>query len=185
MQGTWTMTSSRCNTVSAGGSLRPLLRCRALLYRALLYLALVCCPLLGGCCVTVPAADKYFDQSTPHNALRMFQYAIETKQYPAAYACLGAETQDSVSLAKFKLAVRFATLEQWDSLSLYDFIVNGVQHASLDHPQILGPGSHGVTVVFLPEDDDGTPVEQAVTMLREADGRWALDLLRIKGVHFP
>ncbi|MEM7166237.1 MAG: hypothetical protein AAF581_12275 [Planctomycetota bacterium] len=152
---------------------------------AVVMVCLSCVVLVAGCCATVPRAEKYFDRSSPHQALRMFQYSIETSQYDAAYACLGAETRAQFSPTKFKFAIRFAALEEWDDLSLYDFIVEGRQYPSLDVARIIGEGSHGVTVAYLLDDEEGTSVEQAVTMIEEQDGLWSLDLLRIKGVHFP
>ena len=133
---------------------------------------------LTGCCATVPAPEKYFHRMTPHDALRMFQYALETEQYDAAYTYLSSGTREAVSRTKFKLGIRFAEIEQWDGLSAFDFVVDGYQIPTVNYPNIIGPNSFGVTVAY--GDDD---YEQAITMLKE-DALWCVDLLNIKGFTF-
>lgn len=133
-----------------------------------------------GCCITPPPAEKYFDRTTPHQGLRMFQYSVETRQFETAYACLTPATQEKIGPLRFELILRYNyPVEQWEDLGLEDFVVRSRLYPHLDAgPDRFGPGSYGITAVHdLPGDDD-TPVELELPMAT-IDGEWYLDLLRL------
>ena len=76
----------------------------------------------SGCCVTPPLAEKYFDRSTSLGTVKMFQYAVETRQFTAAYYCADPNARDKHSETKFKLYLKLAKIEEWDGLSPLEFI---------------------------------------------------------------
>lgn len=140
----------------------------------------------SGCCAVVPKPEKYFDRTTPHSALRMFQYSVETRQYSSAYECLSASSHERVSLTRFKSLLWLnaeppgdpARGTDWGGVGIRDFVVDGTVLPNYDTPDSFGPGTYGITVIF---DQEGLPgVIQPVTLLLD-DDEWFVDLTRLQG----
>lgn len=91
--------------------------------RALIVVALFASCWLAGCCTAPPRAEKYFDRAIdPVNCFRMFQYAIEARQYDVAHKCLTEKSRQEIKidLLPYLRKLRFENYP----CSAYEVIVN-------------------------------------------------------------
>ena len=80
----------------------------------------------AGCCITPPAAERYFDRATPMGTVKMFQYAVETKQFATAYACMTPRDHEEMGLSLFKITSSIS-MDQIAGYSLREFLENAIR----------------------------------------------------------
>ncbi len=104
---------------------------------------------LEGCC-SAPLAEKYFTRSTPLSTVKMFQYAVETKQYDSAFACLNPAKIKEYSPTQFRWFVRLGRIEEWDGLRVRKLIADSERLGE----QVLAGEANVVRVVLLYEENE-------------------------------
>ncbi len=142
------------------------------------WLALCCIYLLCGGCCHVPDVDRHFRTDGPYETVRYFRYAIDAGQYPAAYRCLSATSQDRVSALAFEAMLRFADVPQLGDIPLMELLVA----SSIDpvpEPISVGEPDQWVTLIWYCEDQ---LIEYSLMLQPDSEGQWQIDLLLTRGV---
>ncbi len=124
---------------------------------------------LGGCCAPVPAPERYFHRETPIGTATFFRYAVETKQYEAAYACLAPATQKRMTLARFRSFLRWWRFAEWDDLSVRDFIIEGRQFLERE------PAGGVASIIHVYSSPAGDWWEERFMLVRIGED-WRIDL---------
>lgn len=134
---------------------------------------------VAGCCATVPRAEKYFDRSSPRECVRMFRYAVDSKQYDAAYDCLVDGFRARYSERDFSLAVRYGRI---DDLKIRELIVESAQDRREDSVPGLPPAdARWVTLIYLVDPDDpATEVFAHSLLVVREDGEWRIDPEKVR-----
>ncbi|MFQ5653402.1 MAG: hypothetical protein ACE5GW_01560 [Planctomycetota bacterium] len=142
-------------------------------------LLLLCSALLaGGCRTAPPAAEKYFDRLSPMGTVKLFQYAVEAKQYPAAYRCLTPEVQEELSPMLFGLFLKYGRVGELGGMRARELITEAWRHPSEE--RVPGePDARWVTLIY-EADADAPPIEVSVLLVLLGD-EWLLDLKRVRG----
>ncbi len=133
------------------------------------------CLTVGGCCSAAPPVDKYFQRSGPLEATHFLRYAVEARQWEAAYGCLAARTRDQLSLSKFKAMLRWVTIPETPDVEVGEFLI-AAQEVWLDER----PASSREARVWLGYQSSDTTVDyvqRSIVLIREGDG-WQIDLER-------
>ncbi len=132
---------------------------------------------LAGCCTSPPLAEKYFDRGrSPEEAVRMFRYAVEAKQYGAAYRCLTTRFREDHSESELALAIRFGS---WDGKGIRALIVDAQQDTTPPSEVVQGfrvDEAAWVTLVSIDDPDDlASSFQELSLFVWFEDGEWRVD----------
>ena len=146
-------------------------RSKGVLFFSFMTIALV------GCCASVPKPDRYFDRLSPDQTVRMFRYAVETKQDRFAYDCMVDSFRSEHSATEFSLALRFGRLE---GEPLRKMISNSQQLSGYEPiPGVPPQQAQAVTVIYFFGDDELPDFDEIPLYLKfEATGEggeWRID----------
>ncbi len=125
-------------------------------------------------CSSAPLAEKYFTRSTPLSTVKMFQYAVETKQYDSAFACLNPAKIQEYSPTRFRWFVRLGSIEEWDGLRVRKLIVDSERLGE----QILASETNVARVVLLYEENEDSDAYELGVYLDHVADEWLIDLVR-------
>jgi hypothetical protein len=137
---------------------------------------------VGGCGITPPPAEKYFERSEgPLDTLKGFVYAVDVHQWDFAYECLSESSRKEIGRFQFEAAVRFARDPVFHDLYLYDMISGALSdHGQplFDAPRQLAKESR---IKVFPDviGPDGTHLVHVIDLYFVLEGNeWKLDFLK-------
>ena len=143
----------------------------------------------SGCCITPAPAEKFFDRTSPVEALRGFVYAVDVQQWEYAHESLSAESREEISVFRLEWAVRLAEINFYDAasgeekaleVSLYELISNSLERVKRHEPRYRAErdGTMSMLVRTKARDDD-MPIafDVRIYFVREDDD-WRVDLLK-------
>jgi hypothetical protein len=140
--------------------------------RVLLLFALVAS---AGCCTAPPDGEKYFDRArSPGEAVRLFRYSVEAKQYDVAYRCFTERFRERHSAREVSLAFRFGSYE---GHGLRRIIVEALQDERVERVDGTSPeeASWVTLVYFVDPEDDSSNFEELSLFVRREGGEWRID----------
>ncbi|MFN0057285.1 MAG: hypothetical protein ACKVX7_02415 [Planctomycetota bacterium] len=125
---------------------------------------------LTGCCTPPPRAEKYFDRSIdPVNCFRMFQYAIEVRQFEVAHQCLTAKSREEIKLDLLPY-LRKLRFENYPC-NAYEVIVNAEWFGDL---RMNSEETAAAMLVFHRWQRGSTEFQ---FLFEKVDSEWLIDLL--------
>ena len=124
---------------------------------------------------TPPSAEKYFHRSrSPEETVRLFRYAVEAKQYDAAYRSMTTSFRERYTRRELSLAVRYGS---WDGRGIRSVVVESYQKPGWEDVRGLPTGEAAwVTLVdFDDPEDPATDSRELSLFLHYEDGEWRID----------
>lgn len=134
------------------------------------FLAFLAVLRIVGCNCAPP--ERFFTRDSPEDALRYFQYAVETGQYRSAYELLTEETREEISYFKF-----WFILGRSHEIFGGQTVEEGIAAARWDWP-IYSPSGRRALLVA----DCGNAIFELL-LVRGPDNRWRFDLLETLGLN--
>ena len=132
--------------------------------------------LAAGCCATAPPAEKYFSRRSPVGTAWLFRYAVETRQYQAAWESLIPENREQVSVGKLGFAMRWYEPDSWGGVTLEEYL-REAQWTFLDEEKSdLPNGRAWVVIEYDVEGGENNIYHEFKLLRRDPEADWLIDI---------